>query len=484
MKAQTVQESNTDDLLKRNNICGTAIGEKWVDGKPTGQEAVLIFVEKKLTRTRLLRKFSEDIIPSEIDGIPTDIIEVGKITKQSFRSVSRPLQPGFSCGHINITAGTIGGFFIDRDGDPVILSNNHVLANENAAKFGDSIVQPGPMDRRNNQETVATLKNFLKMKKDGSNEHDSAIAKISEQFVNGNLVDPIYPTINKRLLGFGEASINMPVQKCGRTTGYTTGKVLGLNATFTVEYDFGPAKFEKCIVATAMSNGGDSGSLIMDMSMNAVGLLFAGSPKVTIANPINLVKNYYGLELWGSPVDKIKIGDKNWRMFSTDGRIEVTDGLVNFIDNANHHCFIERALTGRITSVSCKINTGTDAGSTWGPGLVLVFPTGMLKVNLRHNSTFGGYFNTNYEVSVGKVKPNTDYILRIRRDTNSWNCEVKDGNDWFTAMAIPSSIFPMEPTAVRIGKTGVLGSTRDHSPPNTPDEGPMGFCTASDFEIT
>lgn len=484
MKAQSVQESNTDDLLNRNNICGTAVGEKWVNGKPTGQEAILIFVEKKLTKTGLLRKFSvDDEIPSEIDGIPTDVIEVGKIVKHSFRGVSRPIQPGFSCGHVNITAGTIGGFFIDRDGDPVILSNNHVLANENAAKPGDNIVQPGPMDKRNNQETVAILKNYLRMQKTGNNAHDSAIAKIDPRIVTGNLIDPTYPVINKRLHGFGEATVNMPVQKCGRTTGYTTGKILGLNATFTVEYDFGPAKFEKCVVTTAMSKGGDSGSLILDMDMNAIGLLFAGSPKVTIANPINLVRDYYGLEIWGSPVEKVKIGDKDWRMFTTDGKIEVNGDVISFIENANHHCFVEKTITGRVSSVSCKINTGTDAGATWGPGLVLQFPTGILKVNLRHNATFGGYFNTNCEISVGKVKPNTDYILRIRKDGSTWYCEVKDGNDWFTAMAIPVSIFPMEPTAVRIGKTGILGSTRDYSPPKTPDEGPVGTCTASDFEI-
>lgn len=484
MNAQSVQESNTEDLLKRNNICGTAVGEKWVDGKPTGQEAVLVFVEKKFTKSNLLRKFSlEDEIPSEIDGIPTDVIEVGKIVKHSFRNTIRPIQPGYSCGHINITAGTIGGFFIDKDGDPVILSNNHVLANENNSNIGDAIVQPGPMDKRNNQEKIATLKRFYKMAKNGVNEHDSAIAKLEDKFVTGNLIDATYPTINKKLAGFNNAAINMQVQKCGRTTGYTTGKVLGVNATFTIEYGFGPAKFEKCIVTSAMSKGGDSGSVIMDMDMNAIGLLFAGSHKVTVASPIDIVRNYYGLEIWGSPVERIHINGTDWKMFSTDGLIEEHEGVVKFTDNANHHCFIEKTLIGKTSSVSCVINTGTDMGATWGPGIVLQFPTGVLKVNLRYAGTFGGYFNTNCEISIGKVKPNTDYTVRIRKDGNAWNCEVKDGSDWFTAMSIPTSIFPMEPTAVRIGKTGLLGSTRDYSPPKTPEAGEVGVCTARDFVI-
>ncbi len=40
------------------------------------------------------------------------------------------LGPGGSCGHYNISAGTLGGFVEDED-NYYILSNNHVLANSN-----------------------------------------------------------------------------------------------------------------------------------------------------------------------------------------------------------------------------------------------------------------------------------------------------------------------------------------------------------------
>ena len=73
------------------------------------------------------------------------------------------------------------------------------------------------------------------------------------------------------------------VQKTGRTTNYTTGKVTSINATVNVNYGGGRvAKFCRQILTTNMSAGGDSGSLLCDLNENAVGLLFAGSSSVTV----------------------------------------------------------------------------------------------------------------------------------------------------------------------------------------------------------
>lgn len=55
------------------------------------------------------------------------------------------IQPGGSCGHYKITAGTLGGF-VEDDEHHYILSNNHVLANSNFCFGDDPILQPGPAD--------------------------------------------------------------------------------------------------------------------------------------------------------------------------------------------------------------------------------------------------------------------------------------------------------------------------------------------------
>ena len=50
------------------------------------------------------------------------------------------------------------------------------------------------------------------------------------------------------------------------------------------------ARFVGQLISGAMSQGGDSGSLIVDKTENkAVGLLFAGSPLATIFTPIDAV---------------------------------------------------------------------------------------------------------------------------------------------------------------------------------------------------
>jgi hypothetical protein len=86
--------------------------------------------------------------------------------------------------------------------------------------------------------------------------------------------------------------VNDIVQKCGRTTGFTTGKVKAINATIDVNYGGGRvARFGRQIVTTAMSAGGDSGSLVVNRNEQAVGLLFAGSSSATIINNIMLVQS-------------------------------------------------------------------------------------------------------------------------------------------------------------------------------------------------
>ena len=73
----------------------------------------------------------------------TDVKIVGRVVKQQtpwHQKRNRPLRIGGSVGHYMTTAGTLG-CFVTKDGvNDLILSNNHVLANENAATVGDAIV--------------------------------------------------------------------------------------------------------------------------------------------------------------------------------------------------------------------------------------------------------------------------------------------------------------------------------------------------------
>jgi hypothetical protein len=126
----------------------------------------------------------------------------------------------------------------------------------------------------------------------------SATAAVPENLVDGALARPVNPAMfNEEIIQIGKvtgtkpATLGMRVRKYGRTTAYTEGNVTLLNATVNISYGSGKtARFVGQVITEAMSQGGDSGSLIVDAAENkAVGLLFAGSELATIFIPIEHV---------------------------------------------------------------------------------------------------------------------------------------------------------------------------------------------------
>jgi hypothetical protein len=102
--------------------------------------------------------------------------------------------------------------------------------------------------------------------------------------------------------GTASASLGMSVRKSGRTTGLGSGSVILVDTTTTITYGPGrSARFEEQIVTSSMSQGGDSGSLLVtgDPPL-AVGLLFAGSPQVTVHNRIQNVLDSLHVRLGAS----------------------------------------------------------------------------------------------------------------------------------------------------------------------------------------
>ena len=104
------------------------------------------------------------------------------------------------------------------------------------------------------------------------------------------------------------ATLMAKVQKYGRTTGLTTGKVSGVFATVNVDYRIGIARFVDQIIVTGSSGEfsapGDSGSLVVtsgsgEKDRQPLGLLFGGSPLTTIISPIDLVLDRFGVTIDG-----------------------------------------------------------------------------------------------------------------------------------------------------------------------------------------
>jgi len=114
-----------------------------------------------------------------------DVRYVGEVVKRAIpwhQRQNRPLRIGGSIGHVRVTAGPLGGFVRDRaTAATLILSNNHVLADENRGKTGDPIVQPGDLDGgKDPSDRVGTLGRFVRLRRSGANEVDCAVCTISD----------------------------------------------------------------------------------------------------------------------------------------------------------------------------------------------------------------------------------------------------------------------------------------------------------------
>jgi hypothetical protein len=313
------QEAHEDELLARDNVLGVAAGLKMTKGRPTGTRSLLVLVEEKRARNKVSRGA---LIPKEIGGVPTDVLGVGPIRPLSFTARVRPALPGFSIAHYDVTAGTFGCLVrdirrccckLEKDcgctpsqeecpGDYLILSNNHILARSNLASLGDLILQPGPFDGGLfPADGVATLERFepIVFGSAGYNVVDAAVARpMFSRNLNPSIIGLTLPR------GIGEAFLGQDVVKFGRTTQFTSGRVLAVNATVLVGpyAGGGSGVFRQKTTTTGMSAGGDSGSLLMNRrTLEAVGLLYAGSAEITIHNHIATVESALGVRPLTAP---------------------------------------------------------------------------------------------------------------------------------------------------------------------------------------
>lgn len=327
-KAKSAMNKHKRKLLGMKNVVGVGVGYKDSVAASTGEKpkpGIVVLVKQKLPESQLE---AQNIIPKDVDGVITDVIEVGDLRLLGRTDRDVPAQPGVSIGHYKISAGTFGAVVKDKKtGEPLILSNNHVLANgsngrDNKAKIGDPILLPGPHDGGTlDNNIIGRLYRFQPVQKvyTQSSCHKAAAFQLwanamvsliapaykvsllrqseSDNTIDAALAKPVKPDrLSSSILelgevnGVAEAEVGMEVIKSGRTTGVTNGTIKALHATVQVDMGDGEeAVFTDQIIATPMSQGGDSGSLVVDKQRRAVGLLFAGSDKTTVFNSIQNV---------------------------------------------------------------------------------------------------------------------------------------------------------------------------------------------------
>jgi hypothetical protein len=307
------------ELLGKPNVVATGVGYKVSAGKQTEELSIICSVETKKGKQALSER---EMVPPSVQGVTTDVYPTGPIyVFQDPTGRFRPAPGGVSVGHELITAGTLG-CWVKKNDKHYILSNNHVLANSNDANIGDRILQPGPYDGGTvSNDQIATLSEFIEIKFNetvnpcqfangaaavlnflarmiGSRSRMKSVrTQAAENLVDCAIAEPLDPNDVRNeilnignILGIEDATLGMGLKKGGRTTGFTTGSVQQIDVTSQVSYGTNKTGiFVDQLMAGAMSQGGDSGSAVLNNDNKIVGLLFAGSSNSTIINRIQNV---------------------------------------------------------------------------------------------------------------------------------------------------------------------------------------------------
>jgi hypothetical protein len=263
------------------------------------------------------------LIPTEIEGVPTDVVEIGEMKALNLHPLAhvtrvRPLVAGVSIGNWAITAGTLGWFFKDRRGREMLGSNAHVFAEDplKPASSETRIVQPGRYDQGSVPEDIVgsyywhkplsgsqcALSNVIAGLLNGASsllgrktrfelaltekaKIDFAVAEPTTDYeFRLHTADDCEGFVGLGFAGSDQASffckaehirdvgwtpidktiapvaLGETIHKVGRTTEYTSGQVVDNSAFGRVSYGgLSYVEFDDVILTTAMLEGGDSG---------------------------------------------------------------------------------------------------------------------------------------------------------------------------------------------------------------------------------
>jgi len=269
-----------------------------------GAPGLMLFTYERVPTEQLRAEVAQVAGSRAIDTVPIIQYQTGVVDAFSHRMRMRPAPGGISVGHTAVTAGTLGclvtGRSAPRNQRLMVLSNNHVLANSNAAALGNSIIQQGSFDGGAHPGSqIAILERFIPINfAGGANYVDCATGWAWPDRVRRELMYLSGTTPRFFRMGALVKSpfIGMIVGKTGRTTQLRQGRVTAVGVTVNVNFGGGRIgqfrdQFSVVGFAGDFSQGGDSGSAIWEWNAQraAVGLLFAGGGGTTFGNRMSRV---------------------------------------------------------------------------------------------------------------------------------------------------------------------------------------------------
>jgi hypothetical protein len=275
------------------------------------RRAIRVHVDRRLdeptlaaaTRARLTARF-----PTDIDGIPVDVVELPPLHQRfmRFAAVRRgvvrdPILGGIGIGPSSrLFAGTLGAIVQDRQSkQPMLLSNYHVLYEGYATPI-DDVIQPSRLEGGSHDDVIAYATRHAM-----GSTLDAAVATLtgSRQYV-------AMQRALGALRGVRSVDVGEVVQKCGFGSNVTRGLVTSTTLIQDLRgLDGRTRRFRDVVFIESpdpyreLSRPGDSGSLWLDVDMNAVALHFAGSnnPEKACAADLPSVLDVLDVELTVPP---------------------------------------------------------------------------------------------------------------------------------------------------------------------------------------
>lgn len=259
-------------LKETQNLFGVDIGYRVEDGELADSFVVRVHVENLALETFLRKQFSDKYFQFIRGGFRQALLSIHAKVSDPVRTQRRnPIQPGISIG--SFESGTLGLMCRDNvHGGLGFLTCYHVIA----GWAGIAVTQPGPGADGGNfsMDKIGQLERFVPY----DLRVDAAFVKlngkrgvVTEQFASGILVKTVSPMAVEK---------SVTLQKSGRTTGVTTGRITA-QGFYPIEYPgFGRkliAGFQiDSIDGQRTSDGGDSGAVWYDSQTHeGKGLHFA-----------------------------------------------------------------------------------------------------------------------------------------------------------------------------------------------------------------
>jgi len=282
MRSQARERLQSNEDITRLPEGAISLGVAYTDKPENYALAVRIREKSGIVRLEaLIREILSPLADNELDVRYTGpLFALQPALGRASAVASTPVRIGDSVSHDQSLGGTLGFFATDnQNGDRGIVSANHVIAEVDQAKAGDSIVRPATGTTGSTK--IAELVRCVPLSGEGLKEVDAAFAKLtttnfdSKSLPGGQTLQQVAGNIHEStsVQKFGDRSR----RTFGRVTSfdYDTLQVVGYSANLLIVNFENQLEIESTDPNHDFALDGDSGSLLYNDRQHAVGLLFS-----------------------------------------------------------------------------------------------------------------------------------------------------------------------------------------------------------------